>query len=246
MSDLHHALVSLEQLDGAIMAYADQLEEALAVQQEGLPVEGRSVDLLARITEVLIAKEEEAIDEIVSGLLGLKDLKALARSKADRFLAYFAKLDAAEDEIRIHILNWIDANLPADNRKLQGKLFFLRTQGNGGLPALVVKDETLVPREYFVHRSKLILPAAATAEQIETLQAFLEEFIPGARVEGLVLDAEPELDEPAVRMALSAQLDVPGAALQQGRHLRHSDPKKPKKALPRSQKALPEPQEASS
>ena len=235
MSDLHHALVSLEQLDAAILSYADQLEEALAAQQEGTRAEGRSIDLLARITEVLIAKEKDAIDEIVGGLLGLGEMIALAQAKADRFLVQKAKLDDARTKIRLHILNWIDANLPADNRKLQGNLFFLRTQGNGGLPALVVKDETLVPREYFAIRPKLVLPAAVTEEQIETLQAFLEQFIPGARLE---LDPKrpapglpaPELDEAAVRMALSAQLDVPGARLEQGRHLRHSDPKKTKKA----------------
>lgn len=224
MSDTHHALVSLEQLDAAIMVYADQLEEALLAEAEGRPPEGRSADLLANITNVLIAKEKDAIDQIVAGLLGLDEMIALAQQKADRYLVQRDKLDEARTKIRLHILNWIDANLPLDNRKLQGHLFFIRTQGNGGIPALIVKDETQVPREYFVKRPKLTLPASVTAEQIETLQAFLEQFIPDARIEGL--DGAPELDEAAVRMTLTAKLDVPGARLEQGRHVRHSDPKK--------------------
>jgi len=229
MSSMHTALVSIEQLDGAILAYADEITEALAIEQAGLPQEGRSIDLLAKITEVLVSQQQEAVDEIVSGLLGLDDMIALAQRKADRFLVQKAKLDAARVKIRIHILNWIDANLPGNNRKLQGKLFFLRTQGTGGVEPLLYQ-ESEVPREHFIVRPNLTLPAAVTTEQIEALKCFLEKFIPGAHVE--VDTAKTELDEPSVRMALTAGLRIQGARLgDRGRHLRHSDPKKQKPRL---------------
>lgn len=244
MSDtntLQRVVFSLDQLHGAILRYADQLEEALQAKDDGRPEEGPSLDLLAAIKQVLESKQAEAIDTIVEALNDHEDNMALCQQKIDKLRVAWEKMDAARTKIRLFLLNWIDGNLPEDARKLQGRLWWIRTQNNGGLPALVVREETAVPREYFIVRPKLTLPATITEEQVETLQAFLEQFIPSARIEGL--DKKPELDEDAVRMALGAQLDVPGCRLERGRQLRHSKPKAAPR-LPRGAKALPTPPES--
>lgn len=227
---------TLAQLDTAIVRYADALEEAIEQGDE------KKATLLAELTAALQSQQEEVIDQIVSGLVALDDQIGFAQQRADLYLGAKHKFEAAKDRIRVHIQGYIDHNLPEDNRKLQGKLFWIRTQANSQ-DAVRVLDESKVPANYFSLNSKLTLPAAVTAEQIEALREFLAAYIPGASVDGIE-KAEPELNTDYVRLAAEAKVEVPGVVVERGRHLRHSKrkPSAPRE-FPSAARRLPQPTE---
>jgi hypothetical protein len=215
----------LEQLDGALLAYAHHLDEAL---EEG---DDHKADLLLRITEALVSREKEVVDQLVEGLNGLEDQIAYAQKKANLYLAAKERIEMAREKIRLHVQNHIDHNLPEDNRRLDGKLFWIRTQANSSM-AVRIDDPAAVPPEYQTCTVKLVLPAGDTvaelAGQLDTLQLFMSEFCPGARIDGTVEDLlkSKAVDGAGVRLALDAGIPVPGARLERGRHLRHSKPKR--------------------
>lgn len=226
--------LTLEQLDTAIVHYADALEEAL---EQG---DDRKASLLLELTTALQSQEEQVIDRIVSGLVALDDQIGFAQQRADLYLAAKEKLEAAKAKIRVHIQTYIDQNLPEDNRKLQGKLFWIRTQTNSQ-DVVRVLDEARIPKTFFSIHGKLVLPASVRPEQLEALREFLVAYIPGASVDGLE-NAKPELNNDHVRLAAEAKLEVPGVVLERGRHLRHSKRKASvARQFPDAAKRLPQP-----
>jgi len=232
MAGPESAPFALAQLDVALVRYTDEMTESV---QAG---DGGRAELLLRVTDALETRREEVIDNVVLKLNDMEDHMALAQAQADRFLIYREKLSDVYTTVRLHILNYIDKKLPEDNRKLAGKLFWLRTQPNGGAAALEIPDETKVPKEYFTHGVKVELPNGADPAY---LRAALEQFYPGATV--AVDEGPAKLNTDLVREALLKGTEVPGASLNRGRHLRFSKPTgtAPARRAPSKKKETAEP-----
>lgn len=224
--------LTLEQLDVALDRFIDELETALEAGNE--PRAG----LLLELTQALESKREDVIDGVVRRLVYLESQVDAAKAQVDLYRAAQQRLENAYDKIRIHIQNYIDQHCPPDNPKLTGKVLWLRTQQNS-VASLYVYNEPAVPASYRGTPLKVMLPASVAPDFRETLQAFLDNFAPGARIEKL---DDPEVDTASLRAALDAGLKVDGARLERGRHLRFSKPKKSKaESLPDAAPVLPQP-----
>lgn len=224
--------LTLEQLDTAIIRYAADLEQAI---EEG---DEHRVTLLERITEALDKDRLETVDTIAGALHAQELQMELAQRRAEAFLVVRDRIAAAHEKMRLHILNYIDTNFPEDQRRLDGKLLWIRTQANSA--DALRTDELAVPAEYRSAPVTIMVPDPSQ-EFTDMLQAFLERFAKGSRIESV---GKVAIDEQSIRLAIQTGMTVPGAKLERGRHLRFSKPKAedgPRRTRGRKQLPAPAP-----
>ena len=167
---------------------------------------------------IFLAEQKGNVDEFVRRCHWMEAKIAYLKRQEGIVKQLRESAEATLDRVKDHTRDWLDSNY--DKPKLEGEMMKVWTQANGGVPALDIPDDSLVPDQFKTITVSLRVPATSSAEldllkeEIEVVAGVIPEISP------------PTTDREMVRKHL-ANNEVDWAALKRGRHLRYTGQPKP-------------------